>query len=58
MDEGQEFHVLLMWKYSELGKLAMHLTKVKKAVIYTEKAIAILKKCKLNPKLQEVKELM
>ena len=39
MGNNQKFHILLLWKYAEMGKLAMHLKKIKKAVEYTEKAI-------------------
>lgn len=57
MDKEQEFHPLLLWKYSEAGKLAMFLNKPKKALQYTEKAIEILKKCRLSDSHQEVKDL-
>ena len=48
MSPSQEFHPLLVWKYAELGKLAMHLGKWKKAVQYTEKAVELLKYCRFS----------
>ena len=52
LESSQEFHPLLLWKYSEAGKLAMYLNKPKKALQYTEKAIEILKKCRLSERHQ------
>jgi hypothetical protein len=37
-----------LWKYAEMGKLAMHLGKIKKAVEYTEKAMDVLEKSRLS----------
>lgn len=48
MEERETFHPLLLWKYAEAGKLAMHLGKYRKAVVYTEGAVEILKKCRLR----------
>ena len=57
MAAGQKFHALLLWKCAEMGKLAMHLGKLKKAMEYTERAVAILEKSRLSADFEEVREL-
>lgn len=57
MTNDQKFHILLLWKYAEMSKLAMHLGKIKKAMEYTEKAIAIHEKSRLSVEFEEVKNL-
>lgn len=57
MEEHQTFHPLLLWKYSEAGKLAMYLGKLKKAMQYTESAVEILKSCRLSGRHPEVRDL-